>query len=168
MPHKRNPIVTERITGMARLLRGNAMVAMENVALWHERDISHSSVERVIIPDSTTVMDYMLNKMTYLIENLLVYPENMRKNLDLTAGLIFSQEVLLALVKKGIVREEAYVMVQRNAMQVWNEKKDFNALLKADDEITSLLNDDEIDALFDLNKVMKNINKIYKRLGLMK
>ena len=166
MPHKRNPIVTERITGMARLLRGNAMVAMENVALWHERDISHSSVERVIIPDSTTVMDYMLNKMIYLIENLLVYPENMRKNLDLTGGLIFSQEVLLGLVKKGAVREDAYTMVQRNAMKVWNEKKDFNALLKADDEITSLLNNDEIDALFDLNKVMKNINKIYKRLGL--
>ena len=166
MPHKRNPIVTERITGMARLLRGNAMVAMENVALWHERDISHSSVERVIIPDSTTVMDYMLNKMIYLFENLLVYPENMRKNLDLTGGLIFSQEVLLGLVKKGAVREDAYTMVQRNAMKVWNEKKDFNALLKADDEITSLLNNDEIDALFDLNKVMKNINKIYKRLGL--
>ena len=168
MPHKRNPIVTERITGMARLLRGNAMVAMENVALWHERDISHSSVERVIIPDSTTVMDYMLNKMTYLMENLLVYPDNMRKNLDLTGGLIFSQEVLLALVKKGVVREDAYAMVQRNAMQVWEKKKDFKVLIKADDEISSLLNDDEIDSLFDLNKVMKNINKIYKRLGLIK
>ena len=166
MPHKRNPIVTERITGMARLLRGNAMVAMENVALWHERDISHSSVERVIIPDSTTVMDYMLNKMIYLIENLLVYPDNMRKNLDLTGGLIFSQEVLLALVKKGALREDAYSMVQRNAMQVWEKKKDFNVLIKADDEISSLLSDDEIDSLFDLNKVMKNINKIYKRLGL--
>ena len=166
MPHKRNPIVTERITGMARLLRGNAMVAMENVALWHERDISHSSVERVIIPDSTTVMDYMLNKMTYLIENLLVYPDNMLKNLDLTGGLIFSQEVLLALVKKGALREDAYAMVQRNAMQVWEKKKDFKVLIKADDEISALLNDDEIDSLFDLNKVMKNINKIYKRLGL--
>ena len=119
MPHKRNPIVTERITGMARLLRGNAMVGMENVALWHERDISHSSVERVIIPDSTTVMDYMLNKMIYLLENLLVYPENMLKNLNKTGGLIFSQEVLLALVKKGATREDAYAIVQRNAMQVW-------------------------------------------------
>ena len=168
MPHKRNPIVTERITGMARLLRGNAMVAMENVALWHERDISHSSVERVIIPDSTTVMDYMLNKMTYLMENLLVYPDNMRKNLDLTGGLIFSQEVLLALVKKGALREDAYAMVQRNAMQVWEKKKDFKVLIKADDEISALLDDDEIDSLFDLNKVMKNINKIYKRLGLTK
>ena len=167
MPHKRNPIVTERITGMARLLRGNAIVAMENVALWHERDISHSSVERIIIPDSTTVMDYMLNKMIYLFENLLVYPKNMRKNLDLTGGLIFSQEVLLALVKKGAIREDAYAMVQRNAMQVWEKKKEFKALLKADDKITKLLNDDEIEALFDLNKVMKNINKIYKRLGLI-
>ena len=166
MPHKRNPIVTERITGMARLLRGNAMVAMENVALWHERDISHSSVERVIIPDSTTVMDYMLNKMIYLMENLLVYPDKMRINLSLTGGLIFSQEVLLALVKKGVVREDAYLMVQRNAMQVWEKKKDFKVLLKSDDQITALLNDDEIDSLFDLNKVMKNINKIYKRLGL--
>jgi adenylosuccinate lyase len=141
---------------------------MENVALWHERDISHSSAERVIIPDSTTTMDYMLNKIIYLIENLLVYPKNMRKNLDLTGGLIFSQSVLLALVKKGTIREDAYAMVQRNAMQVWEKKKDFNTLLKADDEITALLNDDEIDALFDLNKVMKNINKIYKRIGLIK
>ena len=167
MPHKRNPIVTERITGMARLLRANAMVAMENVALWHERDISHSSVERVIIPDSTTLMDYMLNKMTYLMKNLLVYPENMLKNLNKTGGLIFSQEVLLALVKKGVTREDAYTMVQRNAMQVWEANKDFKALLKGDKEIMALLNVNDIDTLFDLNKVMININKIYKRLGLI-
>jgi len=168
MPHKRNPIVTERITGLARLLRANAMVAMENVALWHERDISHSSVERVIIPDSTTVMDYMLNKMTYLMKNLLVYPENMLKNLNKTGGLIFSQEVLLALVKKGVTREDAYTMVQRNAMQVWEANKDFKALLKEEKEIMALLNVNDIDTLFDLNKVMININKIYKRLGLIK
>ena len=166
MPHKRNPIVTERITGMARLLRGNAMVAMENVALWHERDISHSSVERVIIPDSTTLMDYMLNKMIYLLENLLIYPDNMLKNLHKTGGLIFSQEVLLALVKKGATREDAYAMVQRNAMQVWDEQKDFKKLLKDDQEIIPLLNEDEIDNLFNLKKVMININKIYKRLEL--
>ena len=166
MPHKRNPIVTERITGMARLLRGNAMVAMENVALWHERDISHSSVERVIIPDSTTLMDYMLNKMIYLLENLLIYPDNMLKNLHKTGGLIFSQEVLLALVKKGATREDAYAMVQRNAMQVWEEQLDFKTLLKGDSEIMSLLDENEIDNLFDLNKVMININKIYKRLEL--
>ena len=168
MPHKRNPIVTERITGMARLLRGNAMVAMENVALWHERDISHSSVERIIIPDSTTIMDYMLNKMIFLIENLLVYPNNMRKNLELTGGLIFSQEVLLALVRKGATRENAYAMVQRNAMQVWEKKKIFKSLLKVDEDISLLLNDDEIDELFDLSKVMKNINKVYKRLEIIK
>ena len=166
MPHKRNPIVTERITGMARLLRGNALVAMENVALWHERDISHSSVERVIIPDSTTLMDYMLNKMIYLLENLLIYPDNMLKNLHKTGGLIFSQEVLLALVKKGATREDAYAMVQRNAMQVWDEQKDFKKLLKDDQEIIALLNEDEIDNLFNLKKVMININKIYKRLEL--
>jgi len=166
MPHKRNPIVTERITGMARLLRGNAMVAMENVALWHERDISHSSVERVIIPDSTTLMDYMLNKMIYLLENLLIYPDNMLKNMNQTGGLIFSQEVLLALIKKGATREDAYAMVQRNAMQVWEEQLDFKTLLKGDSEIMSLLNENEIDNLFDLNKVMTNINKIYKRLEL--
>ena len=166
MPHKRNPIVTERITGMARLLRGNAMVAMENVALWHERDISHSSVERVIIPDSTTLMDYMLNKMIYLLENLLIYPDNMLKNLHKTGGLIFSQEVLLALVKKGATREDAYAMVQRNAMQVWDEQKDFKKLLKDDQEIIALLNENEIDNLFNLKKVMININKIYKRLEL--
>ena len=168
MPHKRNPIVTERITGLARLLRANAMVAMENVALWHERDISHSSVERVIIPDSTTVMDYMLNKMTYLMENLLIYPEKMLKNLNITGGLIFSQEVLLALVKKGATRENAYTMVQRNAMQVWESNKDFKTLLKEDTAIMDLLNADDIDALFDLNKIMININKIYKRLGIIK
>ena len=166
MPHKRNPIVTERITGMARLLRGNAMVAMENVALWHERDISHSSVERVIIPDSTTLMDYMLNKMIYLMENLLIYPMNMMKNLNKTGGLIFSQEVLLALVKKGANREDAYTMVQRNAMQAWDTQKDFKGLLKIDDEIMTLLNEKEIDKLFNLDKVMININKIYKRLEL--
>ena len=166
MPHKRNPIVTERITGMARLIRSNAMVAIENVALWHERDISHSSVERVIIPDSTTLIDYMLNKMIFLIENLIVYPEKMMINLNKTGGLIFSQEVLLALVKKGATREEAYDMVQRNAMKVWNEKKDFLSLLKKDSDIIKLLNSNEIEELFNLNKILININKIYKRLEL--
>jgi adenylosuccinate lyase len=166
MPHKRNPIVTERITGMARLLRANAMVAMENIALWHERDISHSSVERIIIPDSTTLMDYMLNKMIFLLENMIIYPENMMKNLDKTGGLIYSQEVLLALVKKGVTREESYAMVQRNAMQVWELGKDFKLLLKSDKDISELLTEDEIDELFDLNKILININKVYKRLEL--
>ena len=166
MPHKRNPIITERMTGFARLLRANAHTALENIALWHERDISHSSVERIIIPDSTNIMDYMLNKMIALMENLLVYPENMLKNLNKTGGLIFSQEVLLALIKKGITREESYALVQRNAMQVWEEQKDFKTLLKADSEIVNLLSEDEIDDLFDLQKVMKNINKVFERLNI--
>jgi adenylosuccinate lyase len=166
MPHKRNPIITERMTGFARLLRANAHAALENIALWHERDISHSSVERVIIPDSTNIMDYMLNKMIVLMENLLVYPDNMLKNLNKTGGLIFSQEVLLALIKKGITREESYALVQRNAMQVWEHQKDFKTLLKADSDIMNLMSEDEIDDLFDLQKVMKNINKVFERLDL--
>ena len=153
MPHKRNPIVTERMTGFARLLRSNALASLENVALWHERDISHSSVERIILPDSTTLMDYMLNKMCFLMENLYVYPDNMMKNINLTGGLIFSQEVLLALVKSGITREDAYEIVQKNAMQVWKEKKDFKELLKQDNIITNKLSNDEIDDLFDLEKI---------------
>ena len=166
MPHKRNPIVTERMTGFARLLRTNAMAALENVALWHERDISHSSVERIILPDSTTLMDYMLNKMIFLMENLYVYPDNMMKNINLTNGLIFSQEVLLALIKKGITREDAYQIVQKNAMKSWNEGLDFKKLLYKDNKVNKFLSNDEIDSLFDLKKIMININKIYKRIGL--
>lgn len=167
MPHKRNPIITERVTGMARLLRGNAMVGLENVALWHERDISHSSVERIIIPDSTTAMDYMLEKMIYLIDNLQVYPENMDINLNKTGGLIFSQEVLLALVKKGLTREDAYAMVQRNAMDVWNNGSDFKTKLLNDTDVEKYLLSDEIEALFDGEKVKRNINKIFERLDLI-
>jgi len=166
MPHKRNPILTERLTGFARLLRGNAHTAMENVALWHERDISHSSIERVIFPDSTTIVDYMLNKTTNLMNNLLVYPENMQKNIDLTNGLIFSQEVLLLLIKKGLTREKAYEIVQRNAMRVWKEKIDFNNLLKCDKEVMEHVNEDELDKLFDISKILININKVYERLGI--
>lgn len=166
MPHKRNPILTERLTGFARLLRGNAHTAMENVALWHERDISHSSIERVIFPDSTTIVDYMLNKTTNLMNNLLVYPENMQKNIDLTNGLIFSQEVLLLLIKKGLTREKAYEIVQRNAMRVWKEKIEFNNLLKSDKEIMEHVSEDELDKLFDISKILININKVYERLGI--
>ena len=166
MPHKRNPILTERLTGFARLLRGNAHTAMENVALWHERDISHSSIERVIFPDSTTIVDYMLNKTINLMNNLLVYPENMQKNIDLTNGLIFSQEVLLLLIKKGLTREKAYEIVQRNAMRVWREKIDFNNLLKSDKEIMEHVSGDELDKLFDISKILININKVYERLGI--
>ena len=166
MPHKRNPIITERMTGFARVLRGNALAALENVALWHERDISHSSVERIILPDSTNLMDYMLNKMTYLMKNLNVYPDNMMRNINLTNGLIFSQEVLLALIKAGMIREEAYAVVQKNAMKVWKEKKDFKKLLRNDKNITKFLSNSTINKLFNLNKILININKIYDRIGL--
>ena len=168
MPHKRNPIVTERMTGFARLLRANAHAALENIALWHERDISHSSVERIIFPDSTNLMDYMLNKMIYLMENLYVYPENMMKNINLTKGLIFSQEVLLALVAKGVSREDSYKIVQTNAMKVWKTKVDFKELLYEDDAVMSHLSKDEIDKLFNLDKILININKTYKSIGLIK
>jgi adenylosuccinate lyase len=166
MPHKRNPIKTERLTGFSRLLRSNAMAAMENVALWHERDISHSSVERIIIPDSTNLMDYMLIKVNKLFENLIVYPDNMMKNLNLTNGLIFSQEVLLKLIQKGLSREGAYKLVQKNAMQVWEQKIDFKELIKKDKDISNLLSESEIESLFDLNKILININKIFERLDL--
>ena len=166
MPHKRNPIITERLTGFSRLLRSNAIAAMENVALWHERDISHSSVERIIIPDSTNLMDYMLNKINKLFKHLIVYPENMMRNLNLTNGLIFSQEVLLSLIQKGLTREDAYKLVQKNAMKVWEEKIDFKELIKNDTKISELLSNNEIDELFDLNKILININKIFERLGL--
>ena len=166
MPHKRNPIVTERMTGFSRLLRTNAMAGLENIALWHERDISHSSVERIILPDSTSMADYMLERMTLLMQKLNVYPDNMMKNINLTNGLIFSQEVLLALIKKGLKREDAYKVVQKNAMKVWEEKCDFKNELYNDDEVTKHLSKKEIDELFDLNKILINIKKIYKRIDL--
>ncbi|MAV64349.1 MAG: adenylosuccinate lyase [Pelagibacteraceae bacterium TMED237] len=166
MPHKRNPIVTERMTGFARLLRSNAHVAVENVALWHERDISHSSVERIIIPDSTTLVHYMLIKMYDLIDNLIVYPDRMLDNINSTNGLIFSQEVLLALIKKGLVREEAYKLVQKNAMKSWNEGSSFMENIKSDSNIMSSISVEELESLFDLDKILININKIYKRMGL--
>lgn len=167
MPHKRNPIIGERISGMARLLRGNALAAMENVPLWNERDISHSSVERVIVPDSTIILDYMLAKFTDTITNLLVYPENMIRNIERTHGLIFSQRVLLTLVEeKGLSRERAYELVQRNAMETWRTGKDFRDLLLADPELTAQLDKKEIDELFDYIYHLKNMDEIYKRFGL--
>ena len=166
MPHKRNPIVTERITGMARLLRANAMVGLENVALWHERDISHSSVERIIIPDSTTLLDYMLDKMIYLLDNIQIYPDNMLININKTNGLIFSQEVLLFLINKGMTRENAYAIVQKNAMKVWEKNLDFKKIILQDLEIKNYISNEDIDELFDMNKIMKNINKVYERLNL--
>ncbi len=166
MPHKRNPIISERISGLARLLRGNALVGMENVALWHERDISHSSVERIIIPDSTTILDYMLYKIIALVKNLMVYPDKMAKNIRLTHGLIFSQEILLALIEQGMTREAAYQLVQKHALKAWENGLDFKKLLLEDPDISTLLVPGVIDTLFDRQKVLKNINKIFSRLGL--
>jgi adenylosuccinate lyase len=166
MPHKRNPIVTEQISGLARLLRANAQAAMENVTLWHERDISHSSVERVIIPDSTILLNYMLSKFTKLVKNLLVYPENMKINLNKTNGLIFSQSVLLSLTQKGISRETAYRLVQTCAMESWQTKKDFKQLLMKNKEIKEFLSDREISDMFDLKVQLRNVDKIFERVGI--
>lgn len=164
MPHKRNPIISERITGLARLLRGNAQSALENVALWHERDISHSSVERVIIPDSCIVLDYMLGLATKLIDNLIIYPENMIKNLNLTRGLIFSQKVLLLLTEKGISREDSYQIVQSCAMEVWkNEKTDLLSELLKNEQIKKIIDKDELEKIFDHSDLLKNIDYIFER-----
>jgi adenylosuccinate lyase len=165
MPHKRNPIVSERVCGLARLLRANAMAALENVALWHERDISHSSVERVICPDSTITLDYMLHLMTNLLDNLLVYPDTMRKNLDITCGLTFSQTILLELAQRGVSRENAYAMVQRNAMQTWEKRTPFLDFLKADAEIMTYFTAQELDEICSLEKSLKNVDAIYARCG---
>ncbi|MDD5131208.1 MAG: adenylosuccinate lyase [bacterium] len=164
MPHKRNPITCEQLCGLARIIRANTIPALENVALWHERDISHSSVERVILPDSSILMDYMLKKTIKIMENLLVYPENMLENLEKSKGLIFSQQVLLSLIDKGIDRQQAYVVVQRNAMRVWQEKGTFLDYLKEDADLQQYFSPAEITALFDYKYHLKNIDKIFKRL----
>lgn len=166
MPHKRNPITNERIAGLARVLRGNALAALENVALWHERDISHSSVERVIVPDSTILLDYMLHLMIKVIDNLLVYPDAMIENLNKTRGLIYSGRLLLALVDKGILRERAYEMVQRNAMQVWATKQNFLDLLLADKDVMELISEEELRELFDYNWYLRHVDMIFARFGL--
>ncbi len=164
MPHKRNPIISERITGLSRILRGNSVAALENVALWHERDISHSSVERVIVPDSCIALDYMLHLITNLLDNLIVYPENMLRNLNITRGLIFSQKVLLKLVEKGATREEAYKIVQSSAMEVWKDKsKDLKNELLQSSEALKYLNENEIEEIFDYDKMLKNIDYIFAR-----
>lgn len=166
MPHKRNPELCERTCGLARLLRGYAVTSMENVALWHERDISHSSTERVILPDACLVLDYALSIFTGIIKGLNVYPDNMRCNLEITQGLVFSQRVLLALVEKGLKREQAYELVQRNAMKAWKERVPFLGLLKADRDVTARLEPKELEALFDYNFYLKHIDEIFTRLGL--
>lgn len=164
MPHKRNPIATENISGLSRVVRSNALAAFENIPLWHERDISHSSVERVIIPDSTIIVDYILNRFTGIIKNLLVYPKNMMANLNKMNGLIHSQRVLLALAGKGLSREDAYRLVQKNAMEVWENGKDFSKLLKADKEIRKAMSAGEIDECFSLEYHTKNVDYIFKRV----
>jgi adenylosuccinate lyase len=164
MPHKRNPVLTENITGLARMVRAYALPAMENVALWHERDISHSSVERMIGPDATVTLDFALARMAGVIDKLVVYPENMARNLDRLGGLVHSQRVMLALVDKGTAREDAYRLVQRNAMRVWQEGGDFLALLKADPEVSKALTAAELQALFDLAYHTRHVDYIFARV----
>jgi adenylosuccinate lyase len=166
MPHKRNPELCERVCGLARLVRGHALTAMENVALWHERDISHSSNERIILPDSCLVLDYILTIFTKVMKGLRVYPQRMRENVELTKGLVFSQRVLLALIDKGMSRQKAYELVQRNAMKAWKERTDFLQLLKADSEITASLPGAELESLFDYQYYLKHVDHIFERLGL--
>ena len=164
MPHKRNPVLTENLTGLARVVRSSVMPALENISLWHERDISHSSVERFIGPDATITMDFALNRLNNVVENMVVYPDNMMKNLEKFNGLVFSQRVLLSLTQKDIRREDSYLMVQRNSMKVWNGEGTFYELIKKDEEICSILSDDEIDDIFDLNYHLKHIEEIFQRV----
>lgn len=164
MPHKRNPILSENLSGLARVLRGNALAAMENMALWHERDISHSSVERIIAPDSTILLDFMLARLTGVLKNLLVYPEAMEKNLNLTRGLIFSQRLLLELVRHGLSREEAYLLVQGPAMRVWQEGLDFPTLIRQDPQIAQHLTPAQIEAIFDLGEYLQQVDYLFQRV----
>jgi adenylosuccinate lyase len=164
MPHKRNPITSEQIAGLARILRSNAVAAMENVALWHERDISHSSVERIIFPDSTILADYLLDKTTTLVEKLVVYPDRMKQNLELTHGLIYSGELLLALVSKNVAREDAYRWVQRNAMRVWDEGGTFREKVQSDADIQKTLASNDIEHVFDSARLVRNVDRIFKRV----
>jgi len=166
MPHKRNPELCERVCGLARLIRGHALTSLENMALWHERDISHSSNERVILPDSCLVLDYVLSIFTSVMKGLLVYPENMRRNLELTKGLVFSQRVLIALIDKGLSRQKAYELVQHNAMKAWKGRTSFLELLEADSEVKAHLSDKELESLFDYNYFMRHADSVFNRLGL--
>jgi len=166
MPHKRNPELCERVTGLARVLRGYSVTALENVALWHERDISHSSTERIVFPDSTLVLDYMLSIFTGVMDRLTVFPEHMRENLERSYGLVFSQRVLLALIETGMSRQDAYTIVQRNAMQSWHTRKQFRDLLRDDPEVTTRLSEVDLDALFDYQFYLQNIGATFERLGL--
>jgi adenylosuccinate lyase len=164
MPHKRNPVLSENVTGLARMVRAYVTPALENVALWHERDISHSSVERMIGPDATATLDFALARLASIIDKLVVYPDNMRKNLERLGGLVHSQRVLLALTQKGAAREQAYAMVQRNAMRAWQEAGDFLALLKADQEVRQHLSEAELAANFDLDYHFKHVDTVFERV----
>jgi len=164
MPHKRNPILSENLCGLSRLVRSYAISALENIPLWHERDISHSSVERVIGPDGTILVDFMLNRLDYLLDGLQVYPENMEKNIWLTRGLVFSQKVLLKLVDKGFSREDAYKIVQNNAMETWKGAHDFKELLLNDKAIRNSLTVEEVEECFDVTADLKNIDSIFERV----
>ncbi|HEL6982422.1 TPA: adenylosuccinate lyase [Listeria monocytogenes] len=166
MPHKRNPIGSENVTGLARVIRGHMVTAYENVPLWHERDISHSSAERIILPDSTILLDYILNRFGYIVKNLTVFPENMKRNMDRTLGLIYSQRVLLALIDKGLAREAAYDVVQPRAMEAWEKQVPFRELVEQDATITENLSAEEIADCFDYNYHLKNVDLIFDRLGL--
>ncbi|EOL43321.1 adenylosuccinate lyase [Enterococcus caccae] len=167
MPHKRNPIGSENMTGLARVIRGHMVTAYENVTLWHERDISHSSAERIIIPDTTILLDYMLNRFSNIVKNLTVFPENMKRNMDATFGLIYSQRVLLKLIDHGMAREAAYDLVQPKTAYAWDHQTAFRPLLEADDKITSILSKEELDDAFDYNYHLKNVDIIFKRVGLV-
>ena len=164
MPHKRNPIGCEQITGLARLIRGNAMAALENIALWHERDISHSSVERVILPDSFIAVDHMLRRFTRIVRGMVVYPDRMRENLERSRGVVFSGTVLLELARRGVSREQAYEWVQRNAMRAFHEKRDFKALLLDDPDLMKVLTPADVDKAFDLNDQLRNVDAIFERV----
>ena len=164
MPHKKNPITSEQICGLARVLRSNALAAFENIALWHERDISHSSVERIILPDSTILADYLLAKTADLVRKLLVYPEQMKNNVDLGGGLVFSGQVLLDLAAKGVLREQAYEWVQRNAMRAWEEGADFRQLVEEDPDISSVLSTEEISAAFSLKRQLRHVDYVFERV----
>jgi adenylosuccinate lyase len=164
MPHKRNPVTSEQICGLARVVRANVQAAFENVALWHERDISHSSVERVILPDSTILADYLLDKTTQLVDRLVVYPERMRRNLEMTRGLVFSGQVLLDLAAAGMLREQAYRIVQGHAMQAWETDGDFRSAIESDREIRAVLPPEQIAEAFSLERQLRNVDRIFDRL----
>ncbi|MHC1578488.1 MAG: adenylosuccinate lyase [Dehalococcoidia bacterium] len=166
MPHKRNPELCERVCGLARLIRGHAVTSLENIALWHERDISHSSTERIILPDSCLALDYMLSTFTSIMKGLKVYPENMRRNIELTQGVIFSQRVLLALIDKGLPRAQAYELVQDNAMKAWEKRESFLSLLQRNRRVTSHLSKEELKSLFDYGYYLKYVDEVFQRLGL--